>query len=255
MVETHITVGAHQDFETYLKENLDGGPAGDWPVKKSAQVGDRVVIFIGTLRAYGTVAGEPKSGEWRDDKNRYFVPVKKLKEIKPPISTEQLKEAFPDWGWPSYPRSYTSVPQEITQEFWNLINSPIARDIEAPPERVKAVVSRIVRDTAKAKALKVKYDYKCQLCDVTLPYGNEQNYIEVHHLRPLGKHDGPDTESNMLVLCPNHHALFDLAVPRFIDEQTVEVNGERFSLTLKHEIAREHKNYYRREVQSNLYNG
>ena len=28
----------------YLKENLGGGPAGDWPVKKSAQVGDRVVI-------------------------------------------------------------------------------------------------------------------------------------------------------------------------------------------------------------------
>lgn len=98
-------------------------------------------------------------------------------------------------------------------------------------------------------ALKAKYGYKCQLCDVALPYGDGQNYIEVHHLRSLGKHDGPDTESNMLVLCPNHHALFDLALPRFIDEQTVEVNGERFSLTLRHEIAAEHIDYYKSQIQ------
>ena len=50
--------------------------------------------------------------------------------------------------------------------------------------------------------------------------------------------------------CPNHHALFDLAVPRFIDEQTVEVNGERFSLTLRHAIAEEHIRYYSEEIQS-----
>ena len=36
----------------------------------------------------------------------------------------------------------------------------------------------------------------------------ERFYSEVHHLKPLGEH-GFDNEDNMLVLCPNHHALFD----------------------------------------------
>ena len=39
----------------------------------------------------------------------------------------------------------------------------------------------------------------------------DRGYAEVHHIRPLGSgHDGPDHPGNMLVLCPNHHAAFDL---------------------------------------------
>lgn len=80
-------------------------------MKKSARIGDRVAILIGTFRAYGTVAGKPEPGKWGNDKNRYFVPVEDLQEVEQLISTEQLQAAFPDWGWPSYPRSYTTVPQ------------------------------------------------------------------------------------------------------------------------------------------------
>jgi putative restriction endonuclease len=35
-------------------------------------------------------------------------------------------------------------------------------------------------------------------------------YSEAAHIRPLGTpHNGPDTEDNILCLCPNHHVLFD----------------------------------------------
>ena len=38
-------------------------------------------------------------------------------------------------------------------------------------------------------------------------------YSEVHHLQPLGnKHNGADNKHNMLVLCPNHHSMFDLGI-------------------------------------------
>ncbi|ULA60744.1 MAG: hypothetical protein LZF60_270070 [Nitrospira sp.] len=41
------------------------------------------------------------------------------------------------------------------------------------------------------------------------------DYAEAHHLRPLGYlHNGPDLPSNMLVLCPNHHAQCDLGAIR-----------------------------------------
>lgn len=32
---------------------------------------------------------------------------------------------------------------------------------------------------------------------------------EVHHIQPLGKHNGPDIKENMIVLCPNDHIMFD----------------------------------------------
>jgi hypothetical protein len=124
-------------------------------------------------------------------------------------------------------------------------NSPVANDIEVPAERIESFVSRIVRDTAATIALKFKYDFKCQICDITLPYGKDQQYIEVHHLRPLGHpHDGPDVESNMLVLCPNHHTLFDFGVPRFISDSSLEINGTTFNLAIKHKIASSNITYY-----------
>lgn len=44
-----------------------------------------------------------------------------------------------------------------------------------------------------------------------LPGGGK--YAESHHIRPLGKkHQGIDHQSNMVVLCPNHHAMFDYGV-------------------------------------------
>ena len=255
MAETHITIGANADFADYLAKNLGGGPAGSWPVKKSARIGERVVILIpamhGDLRAHGTIAGEPEYGTWGNSP-RYFAPVDDLHEITPPIPIALVRLRFPDWAWAGYARSFTTVPQQIIDDFWNLVaNPPIGRDNEEPPNRIDSVVSRIVRDTATSNALKERYKFNCQVCGITLPYRDGQHYIEVHHLRPLGRpHYGPDTESNMLVLCPNHHAMFDLAVPRFINNRQLEINGKRFTLTLEHKIATTHIQYYAKHVCS-----
>ena len=55
----------------------------------------------------------------------------------------------------------------------------------------------------------IAYNHHCQVCDETLitPTGY---YSEGAHIIPLGSpHNGPDVESNILCLCPNHHLLFD----------------------------------------------
>lgn len=88
-------------------------------------------------------------------------------------------------------------------------NSPIAKDI-SPPERVATTVSRIIRDTRMSRQVKQSHGHQCQLCDVrlTLPDGNL--YAEGHHIQPLGApHNGPDVPANIIVVCPNHHALLD----------------------------------------------
>jgi putative restriction endonuclease len=77
------------------------------------------------------------------------------------------------------------------------------------PDRREGRVSRIIRDTARARAVKALYDNRCQMCGIRLecPAGP---YSEAAHIRPLGApHNGPDTSDNILCLCPNHHVLFD----------------------------------------------
>jgi len=77
------------------------------------------------------------------------------------------------------------------------------------PDRRNVRVSRIIRDTAQARAVKALYKSRCQMCGTRLqcPAGP---YAEAAHIRPLGApHNGSDTRNNILCLCPNHHVLFD----------------------------------------------
>lgn len=80
-------------------------------------------------------------------------------------------------------------------------------------------VDRRIRDETLVRELKELYDDTCQVCGDRRLQGVAAGYSEVHHIKPLGRpHDGPDEKSNMLVLCPNHHADFDngviVAAPR-----------------------------------------
>jgi putative restriction endonuclease len=73
-------------------------------------------------------------------------------------------------------------------------------------------VQRIVRNTAVTEWVKELYDFTCQICDERLetPSGP---YAEGAHVRPMGRpHNGPDSVTNVLCLCPNHHVLFDRGV-------------------------------------------
>lgn len=99
---------------------------------------------------------------------------------------------------------------------WGLRSSlgttPKAADIEPPatPARVATETYRILRDTLLAKKLKALHRDVCQVCGIALQLSNGKTYSEAHHIRPLGSpHNGPDVVGNIIILCPNHHVLFD----------------------------------------------
>jgi predicted restriction endonuclease len=78
-----------------------------------------------------------------------------------------------------------------------------------------ATTYRILRDTAVARQLKADHECRCQICGITIELPDGTRYAEAHHVRPLGSpHDGPDVRENMVVLCPNHHAMCDYGVIR-----------------------------------------
>jgi hypothetical protein len=124
-------------------------------------------------------------------------------------------------------------------------------DLSEPPPRYDAHVSRIIRDTKLARELKSLYGFACQVCGLRIEPSRGSFYVEVHHVRPLGGgHDGLDTQGNMLVLCPNHHAMFDFGIPRFLSPLRVEIAGTSHDLTLKHALSQESIAYHNTKLQS-----
>ena len=89
------------------------------------------------------------------------------------------------------------------------LNAAQWSSVAEPAPRYEATVSRLIRDTSVTRQVKALHGSRCQVCGERLatPAGF---YAEAAHIRPLGApHHGPDTLSNVLCLCPNHHALFD----------------------------------------------
>ena len=150
------------------------------------------------------------------------------------------------------------IPPAVWTKFLSFVLAPpeekkgasgIGTSVERPPERMEYTISRVVRDSRKTKELKDLYGFTCQICGDRLEIGPDEYYAEVHHIRPLGGvHAGHDSTDNMLVVCPNHHAMFDMGVPVFDRQNRVAVNGKTYPLTLKHEVARENLDYHNSEI-------
>jgi hypothetical protein len=105
------------------------------------------------------------------------------------------------------------------------------------PGRYKIKLSRIIRTTALVRNLKQLHDNKCQVCGKRLALLDGRGYSEGHHLRPLGRpHDGPDTPGNVLILCPNCHALFDFGA--------VKIRVARLRRCSGHEVSNRYVRYH-----------
>lgn len=93
---------------------------------------------------------------------------------------------------------------------------PGPSDLVLPsPGRVLLHTYRVLRDTALAKRIKVLHRNMCQVCGLRIELPDGQGYSEAHHVQPLASpHNGPDVAQNILVLCPNHHAMCDYGAIR-----------------------------------------
>ncbi|MDP9797472.1 putative restriction endonuclease [Catenuloplanes nepalensis] len=94
-----------------------------------------------------------------------------------------------------------------------------------PAERTEVTLQRLVRNTRVARRVKELHDYTCQVCGLQIrtPGGL---YAEAAHVQGLGRpHNGPDTEGNVLCLCPNHHVMFDSGAI-YVDDDWLVRNSE-----------------------------
>jgi hypothetical protein len=122
--------------------------------------------------------------------------------------------------------------------------------------RTRRTVRNIrLRDTFLAREIKRRYGNTCQVCRQPLRLSANDCYSEGHHLKPLGSpHCGPDVAGNILVLCPNHHLLFDRAAITIVPESLVVVHriegviprDTRVQLKPWHILKREFLEYHHR---------
>jgi len=113
-----------------------------------------------------------------------------------------------------------------------------ASDIDPPPPEKKSVqVYRTLRDTPLVRRLKRLHKNRCQICGSALKLRGEETYSEGHHLQPLGgSHLGPDIEANIIIVCPNHHALCDF--------QAIELDGESLRSHPSHHVGQKYLDYH-----------
>ena len=109
------------------------------------------------------------------------------------------------------------------------------------PARVEVKSYRFIRNTAQGNWLKVMYHWRCQLCGTRIRLPGDRWYAEAHHIRPLGRgHADPDVAINIIVVCPNHHAMLDFGGIRLDRDEIAACDG--------HELATEFIDYHNREI-------
>lgn len=117
---------------------------------------------------------------------------------------------------------------------------------KGPKKRVETTVLRLIRDTKLANYIKKLYKFKCQVCCLAIET-KVGFYAEGAHIRPVGSHhNGDDSASNLLCLCPNHHVMFDKGMFS-IDKNFNLIGCESGKLNIKpdHKISLANIQYHR----------
>ena len=226
MKAMHIVVGSTTGFDDYLRYEIDTNGHTTWPVPKQATPGDDVLFLIpaqhGSIRAKGTVLHPPVKSSERQGK--YQTEIGNLIELKEPISITTLQEAFPQWGYPTYARGYTTVPEELVDALQQMLITTSSRNALLPEEVVNTevyvegattqITVNAYERNAKARAACIKhYGVTCCICGFNFQetYGDMgMNFIHVHHLKPLaeiGEEYQLDPIRDLRPVCPNCHAM------------------------------------------------
>jgi hypothetical protein len=230
-----------------------------WNVTKLAKYGEQVVFYatkpISAFVAVGSIGRKtkteelPKESKYRDQPC-YWMNNARL--LNPQIPLTLAKSYLPEWAYLSHP-VVTSIPnnrtsQSIVDRFIDLLRQcllphPEANDLAEPPERIQTTVCRILRDTELSRRIKQLHSYRCQICGLSIELPDGRFYAEGHHMKPLGSpHNGPDTEANILCLCPNHHAAVDLGA--------IDIDLHSLSMAPGHMVGAEFVEYHNTVIWS-----
>jgi hypothetical protein len=208
----------------------------DWFAIFPETLAERDNVAAANGRASNLVVYRTRSGDERD---HHVVP---LTELAPLLTDATLTHSEVNgtvrWNVTLKNHVVKVSHSQLGVDVERYFRAPLAIELSArgddpvqpidldPPGRVLTTTYRILRDTAEARQLKADHEYRCQICGTTIKLPDGTRYAEAHHVRPLGSpHDGQDVRENMVVLCPNHHAMCDYGVIRLSADTLRRIAG------------------------------
>lgn len=148
---------------------------------------------------------------------------------------------------------YDRFRQSSEEDLWACVReylepqrTPHPSDMpNAQPDRVATLTYRILRDTGLARYVKSLHNHECQICGSTITLPDGTRYAEAHHVRPLGHpHNGPDSEDNIVCVCPNHHAELDYGV--------IPIGTDTLRIKPEHAIHEQYVRYHNVQIHNRV---
>ena len=264
-------------------ENDAGKPCWHWDTMDGLKKGDHVfsyvrgkIVSVSKVKSSSYKSQKPKKfTEWNRDGRRCDVIYKLLNR---PIfineHIDDIRPLLPNVRSPLQKNGrgnqiyLVQLNQELGEYFINFFNENIlfydnaqlgeTEDVEqvipqndGDDERrtVTVEVTRVVRDTRLSKDIKRQYDYKCQICGISINTTTEAGkYAEAAHIKPLEKM-GDDKKDNIICLCPNHHTMLDYGSISINDDYTLL--GEDGALHTDHRLNKDNLKYHRDHIYNN----
>lgn len=185
----HILIGQADYFESVTLASPQ--TALGWVVPKASSVGDAALLYFPSASAVvasAEIQTPPKPDTFGKRKG-YSAEIAKFIQLPSPVSLEVLVERFPDWKWPTYPRSYTTVSGELERGLLDLIDkSPIhdpaksgspLGNLQALDSRTQTLV-RLEQSLLRGLVVGAGPTAPCAFCSRQLPIG----FLVVAHIKP-----------------------------------------------------------------------
>jgi hypothetical protein len=223
LITTHILV-TQNDFIPNVIDADGTGAIIPWIIPKSGKVGDWALIYAAPkgIFARAKILSAPKPAGDLGWPGRYAGDVGEFRLLRMFAPLEYVRTELPDFGWPRYPRSFTTLTDSMATQLERVIAVYQKACSEFEPDNVVPTVEgarRLVyincyeRSHAAREACKHIHGTSCVICgfDFGAVYGSGfQGFIHVHHLRPLaeiGREYVVDPQTDLVPVCPNCHAV------------------------------------------------
>ncbi|MED3832386.1 HNH endonuclease [Peribacillus frigoritolerans] len=127
------------------------------------------------------------------------------------------------------------------------------------PNRTQRTIVSTERNHSLSQNLKLLYKHQCQICGERIQTGINEYSSEAHHIQPVGgNHKGPDVANNIIIVCPNHHLMFDRGAITIdlYNKKVIHVDKNNsthhLELVIKHEIEEQYVNYHNKYIFKSL---
>ena len=182
-----------------------------------------------------------RSIKWYDGSQKKVVIISNLDDDDLIINIRTFMEVVYKYkkGTSAYPTKPVDAQYKSKDDVANMSKAEIRRRLQEKPRSVKRseyVVRKLERDNDMTQLIKQNRGYRCQICNKGVIKKKDGTlYVEAAHIKPKNE-GGDETHDNIMILCPNHHAEFDMGEKKITKHTKTEIqfvlNGKKYKVRL-----------------------